>query len=182
MKPNLCRHLVALMLFAASCLSLASTIAAGKPAEPPVEFTIDTLDDGRFDLAQQRGNWVVVNFWATWCSPCLKEMPELAAFDAAHDNASVIGLAFEEIETDDMRAFLKERPAGYPIAIVDTYEPPMAFDVPRGLPMTYLIGPDGRVAKRFLGPVTQQDLERAIGTECESGFARDGSCSEADRG
>ncbi len=162
MNPKLSRILAASVLLAAACFSFAPAEAADKPAADPVEFAIDTLDDGRFDLAQQRGNWVVVNFWATWCSPCLKEMPELAALDAAHENLHVIGLAFEDIETEEMRAFLKERPAGYPIAIVDTYEPPAAFEVPRGLPMTYLIGPDGRVAKKFLGPVTRRDLELAM--------------------
>lgn len=165
MKPNLSRCLAIFAWLAASSFSLASAEGTDKPDTAPIEFAIDTLDDGRFDLAQQRGNWVIVNFWATWCSPCLKEMPELAAFDAAHDNARVIGLAFEEIDVDEMHAFLKERPAGYPIAIVDTYEPPSAFDVPRGLPMTYLIGPDGQVARKFLGPVTERDLERAIGAE-----------------
>jgi hypothetical protein len=50
----------------------------------------------------------------------------------------------------------------YPIAIVDTYDPPADFPTPRGLPMTYLIAPDGRVAKRFLGPITGQNLADAI--------------------
>ncbi|MNN99219.1 hypothetical protein D3C81_2188060 [compost metagenome] len=50
----------------------------------------------------------------------------------------------------------------YPIAIVDTYQPPADFAVPRGLPMSYLIGPDGKVAKQFLGPVEARDIEAAI--------------------
>jgi hypothetical protein len=74
----------------------------------------------------------------------------------------VIGLAYEEIEPAEMRAFLEKRPAGYPIAIVDVYAPPEPFDPPRGLPMTYLIDPEGGIAKRFLGPVTRRDLELAI--------------------
>jgi hypothetical protein len=50
----------------------------------------------------------------------------------------------------------------YPIAIIDTYNPPSDFATPRGLPMTYLIGPDGKVAKQFLGPVNAQEIEQAI--------------------
>ena len=61
-----------------------------------------------------------------------------------------------------MRAFLKKHPVAYPIAIVDTYRPPADFDTPRGLPMTYLIGPDGKIVDRFLGPVTAHDIESAI--------------------
>lgn len=123
---------------------------------------IALLDGGDYDLASRRGRWVVLNFWATWCKPCLKEMPDLDAFDAARDDVEVVGLAYEEIEPQDMRAFLKRRPVKYAIAIVDVYDPPPAFGTPRGLPMTYVIAPDGRVARRFLGPVTSADLEAAI--------------------
>jgi hypothetical protein len=74
----------------------------------------------------------------------------------------VIGLAYEDIEPVDLREFLKQHPVVYPIAIVDVYEPPRDFATPRGLPMTYLIGPDGVIAKQFLGPVTARDVEAAI--------------------
>jgi hypothetical protein len=74
----------------------------------------------------------------------------------------VIGLAYEEISPEDMRVFLSLHPAGYPIAILDVYQPPEDFDTPRGLPMTWLIGPSGEVAKKFLGPVTSDELRKAI--------------------
>lgn len=134
--------------------------AAAKPERPALRVT--TLDGKPWDLADRRGKWVVVNFWATWCSPCLKEMPELSALDAMHEHIEVVGLAYEEIDAEAMRAFLQAHPVVYPVAIVDVYAPPADFDTPRGLPMTYLIAPDGRVAKRFLGPVTAADLEDAI--------------------
>ncbi|HEX5756354.1 MAG TPA: TlpA disulfide reductase family protein [Arenimonas sp.] len=135
--------------------------AAARDPERP-RLRIDTLDHGTFDLAEQRGQWVVVNFWATWCKPCIKEIPDLSAFDAARDDVRVIGLAYEEIALDDLRAFLAKHPAGYPIAVLDVYDPPADFDTPRGLPMTYLIAPDGKVAKKFLGPITSDDLGAAI--------------------
>ena len=177
---NLLLRTLPLALLLAACQPATETPAADQTAatpapaetspaepansEPPTHPTlvVETLDHGRFDLAEQRGGWVVVNFWATWCKPCLKEIPDLSAFDAARDDVRVIGLAYEEIETAAMREFLVKHPAGYPIALLDVYNPPADFDTPRGLPMTYLIAPDGRVADKFLGPITSKELATAI--------------------
>jgi len=145
---------------------------AAKPEQPPADAStpkpavpklqVATIDGGQYDLSEHRGKWVVVNFWATWCAPCRKEMPELSALDAMREHVEVVGLAYEEIEPADMQAFLQKHPVVYPIAVLDVYAPPADFVTPRGLPMTYLIAPDGKVAKQFLGPVTAKEIERAI--------------------
>ncbi|QQQ02662.1 TlpA family protein disulfide reductase [Lysobacter enzymogenes] len=145
----------------------AAPAPADKPAEAPAasdvpELRIATLDGKTYDLAEHRGKWVVVNFWATWCAPCIKEMPELSALDAMREHIEVIGLAYEEIDKADMQAFLKQHPVSYPIAVLDVTDPPKSFDTPKGLPMTYLIGPDGKVVEKFLGPVDAKKLEDAI--------------------
>lgn len=141
-------------------LTSALAVHGVEPGAPAL--VVDTLDHGRFDLAEQRGNWVVVNYWATWCTPCIKEIPDLSAFAASREDVRVIGLAYEEIELDELRAFLERVPAGYPIAVIDVYNPPADFDTPRGLPLTFLLDPHGRIAHRFLGPVTSADLGRKI--------------------
>jgi len=140
----------------ATVVAPANAAPAEKPDVP--SLTIDTFDGKKFNLADHRGHWVIVNFWATWCNPCLKEMPDLDAFDQSRDDVDVIGLSYEDIEHADMVAFLRQHVVHYPIAVLDVYNPPADFDTPRGLPMTYLIAPDGKVAKKFLGPVTTADL------------------------
>jgi len=144
---------LAALLFAAG--AIAET--ASKPA-----LQVATLDGATFDLAAQRGKWVIVNFWATWCSPCIKEMPDISRFVASRSDVSAIGLAFGDEEIPDVVAFLDKHPVKYPIANVPIAQPPKDFGAPRGLPTTYLIAPDGSVAKKFTGPVTAGDLEKAI--------------------
>jgi thiol-disulfide isomerase/thioredoxin len=134
---------------------------ASKPAAVPT-LVIETFNGEIFDLSKHKDKWVVVNFWATWCGPCLKEIPDFNAFSKQNPNVQFIGLAYEEIERADMEAFLKKHPIDYPFAIMDVYNPPADFDTPRGLPMTILIAPGGTVAKKFLGPIEAKDIKAVI--------------------
>jgi len=149
------------LTFLKSLLALSLLCGAAAIANP-IELAVTTLDGKTFDIAEQRGQWVVVNYWATWCGPCIKEMPELDELDHARDDVTVLGLAFEETTTEDLLRFLSKRPVRYPIAAIDVYAPPAAFSVPKGLPTTHLLGPDGTLRKSFIGPITRADLERAI--------------------
>ncbi len=148
-------------VFLAVLILLAATVASAETTQQPT-LKIDTLDGTHWDLATHRGHWVVINYWATWCAPCIAEMPELSAFIKARDDVEGIGLAFEDTDRAEILEFLKKHPVEYPIAQVEVDAPPADFDVPRGLPTTYLIAPDGSVAKRFLGPIKEKDLEQAI--------------------
>ncbi|HXD37842.1 MAG TPA: TlpA disulfide reductase family protein, partial [Rhodanobacter sp.] len=86
---------------AISAVMLAFAVPAwsAMPAQPTLQVT--TLQGKTFDLAAQRGKWVIVNFWATWCVPCIKEMPDISRFVAAHPNVRAIGLAYEDSDPAD---------------------------------------------------------------------------------
>lgn len=143
-------------------LVAVAPVQAAMPAKPSLKVT--TLDGQPYDLAAQRGHWVIVNYWATWCVPCIKEMPDISRFVSAHkDTVSAIGLAYDDSDPADIKAFVAKHPVSYPIAQVTLDDAPKDFDEPRGLPTTYLIAPDGTVAKRFVGPVTGKALGDAIG-------------------
>ncbi|MBO8042902.1 TlpA family protein disulfide reductase, partial [Pseudomonas aeruginosa] len=137
------------------------TPAERTTAEFPT-LKMKAVDGSDYDLAAHRGKWVVVNFWATWCAPCRKEMPELSALHAMRSNIEVVGLAYEDIEVPEMQSFLTKHPVTYPIVIVDPFDPPADFATPRGLPLTHLLDPQGKLAYTFLGPVTAADIEKQI--------------------
>ncbi|TAM59959.1 MAG: TlpA family protein disulfide reductase [Rhodanobacter sp.] len=145
----------------AAMLTFAVPAHAAMPVRPTLHVT--TLDGKTFDLGAQRGKWVIVNYWATWCGPCIKEMPDISRFVASHGNVTAIGLAFDDSKPAAIKAFLVRHPVIYPVAQVTLDNPVKDFDVPRGLPTTWVIDPDGKVAKGFLGPVTIASLTAVIG-------------------
>jgi len=146
------------LLIAAGLFPSPRALASDKP-----ELSVTTLSGAPFELSAQRGKWVIVNYWATWCRPCIHEMPALSKFVQDHANVTAIGLAFEDADAATLKAFLAKHPVSYPVAKVDPARPPAGFAAPLALPTTYLIAPDGAVARHFVGPITPADLEKAIG-------------------
>ncbi|HZX72080.1 MAG TPA: TlpA disulfide reductase family protein [Rhodanobacter sp.] len=152
-----------LVVAATLALAFATPTKAAMPSQPTLQVT--TLKGANFDLAAQRGHWVIVNYWATWCVPCIKEMPDISHFVATHKNVRAIGLAYEDSEPADIKAFLAKHPVVYPIAQVTLDKPLKDFDEPRGLPTTYLIDPGGKVVQHRIGPVTEAMLKQWIGAD-----------------
>lgn len=155
------RHVALTFLLAVGgILGQSPCNAAETPKSPSLAVT--TVDGKPFTLLEQRGKWVIVNFWATWCAPCIAEMPDISAFVSSRHDVVAIGLAYEDTDKQEIVDFLAKRPVAYAIAQVDVNDPPKDFATPRGLPTTYLIAPDGTIARHFLGPITEKDLADAI--------------------
>ena len=135
---------------------------AAYETEEPVDFALQQLGGGEVSLSDYRGQWVVVNYWATWCTPCLKEIPDLSELNRERNDLTVLGLAFEDLEDSDFDGFLEDFDVSYPILKVDVYEPPEPFGAPRVLPTTIILDKEGRAVKAFLGPVTRAAIEQYI--------------------
>ncbi len=144
-------------------MALSTPLAAGDyETDGPVDFRLQQLGGGEIAASDYRGDWVVVNYWATWCAPCVKEMPELSELHEQRDGLVVLGLAYEDVDDADFYEFLEKSPVSYPILKVDVYEPPEPFGAPKVLPTTILLDPEGKAVKAFLGPVTREDIENYI--------------------
>ena len=147
-------------------LMLAATnLPAASESEEPVDFTLQRLHGGEASLKDFRGKWVVLNYWATWCAPCRKEIPELSVLYEARDDIVVLGLAFEDTEIENFDEFLKEFHPSYPLLLVDVYAPPEPFGAPKVLPTTIILNPAGYPVKTFLGPITRENIESFVDAE-----------------
>lgn len=129
-------------------------------AMPPI--VLPGLDGERVDIAARyRGRPLLINVWASWCGPCVEEMPELEAFAKAQPagGVQVVGLALDT--PDGVRGFLQRVPVGYPI-VLDTPGPADAsvwLGNTRGvLPYTVLVTADGRIAKQKIGPFARGEI------------------------
>ena len=156
-------HRAALLLLALTLLPLMATAAF--ETDEPVDFILEQLGGPPIALSDYRGEWVVVNYWATWCAPCRKEMPELSELHRERDDVTVLGLAFEDTEDSAFEEFLEEIPVDFPILKVDVYDPPEPFGAPKVLPTTIVLDREGRAVKAFLGPVTREALEQFVDGE-----------------
>lgn len=122
-----------------------------------------TLDGEQVSIDDHRGQWVVVNFFASWCVPCQDEHPQLNAFDVAHraaGDAVLIGVTFDN-RTEDARAFFDRNGGEWPV--ID--DPENAIGVAYGVaqvPETFVIAPNGVVVQRYAGAITRAELDELI--------------------
>jgi len=111
---------------------------------------------------QKQGKWVMVNYWATWCKPCIMELPELNVLAEQHaDKLVVIGVNFDGIPNAEINQFSAPLHISFPLLNNFPKERFAIQDIP-SVPATFLISPQGKVVKTLYGPQTQNSILSAI--------------------
>jgi len=146
-----------LKVVAVSLLFLATNIATAD------DFKLNDVNGKEHKLSDYKGKWVIVNYWATWCPPCLEEIPELVDFHEEHKNkdAVVLGLNYEDVDPKYLKEFVDQYFISYPVLHADPgtadYWGPI-----NGLPTTVIISPEGEMYLRKVGRVDGKYLEDII--------------------
>ena len=105
-----------------------------------------------------KGQWVMINYWADWCPPCLKEMPELVAFASANKDVQVFAFNFDQLDGEDLDYEINKFGVDLP-SILSHPRDIWGIESPATLPATYFINPEGEIVQSLFRPQTQESLE-----------------------
>lgn len=157
---------LALVLLVSGCFEGGEKDRAG-PNPVAVDFDLPLLDGGQIRLQEMRGKIVILDFWATWCTPCEVQMPVLDALwrdedrRAEHgDDLMIVGISVDTDPASKVAAWVDERGFLYPIAIGDQ-DLAMRYGV-IGFPTLVIIGPSGGIHTRHIGVLSRPEIETVL--------------------
>ena len=134
-------------------------------SEPTLVFELTDTAGNIYTQENTRGKYLVVNFWATWCTPCLKEIPVFVEFYNQHaDQVEILGLDYEPINLKAINEFIERFSINYPIILFDEKNESeySKFGDIVGMPTTQIYDPKGELMQTFMGEINMEDLEKII--------------------
>ena len=163
-----------------SLIFMLALLMALPAAAEKVDFTLKDLDGKPVSLSDFRGKWVIVNYWATWCPPCLEEIPDLVGFyEDNRDSVVVLGISYEEVNMEYLQEFVESHMMSYPVMQMAP-QPVTELGPVLGLPTSYIISPEGERLARQEGPVTRAALEKYIARKQQQGIGLTGALQKPD--
>ena len=145
---------------AVQLLLLVSACLGGCGAEQPAGLA----GGGQVRFSELGGRWLLINYWAEWCAPCRDEIPELNELHEHRDEhgVAVFGVNYDEIRGEKLVEVMGRMDIRFPVLTEDP-RARWGYGQPDVLPVTVVIGPDGRLRRRLTGPQTLEELLAAIG-------------------
>ena len=129
--------------------------------KPAPDVRVKKLDgDGSLQLSSLRGRPAVVNFWATWCVPCVQEHASLIEGARANPDVAFVGVVYEDT-AENARGFLAQRGSSYPSYMDEDGKAAIAFGI-YGVPETYFIDGEGTIVAKYVGPLDQALLREKL--------------------
>jgi len=126
------------------------------------DFSMTDMDGKSHSLSKYKGKWVLVNFWATWCPPCLEEIPDLVDLhESKKNNIVVLGVALDYRNAQQVKDFADGLLVSYPV-ILGNRKLASQIGPVNGLPTTYLYNPQGRLVAHQTGAITREAVESFI--------------------
>ena len=144
------KHLVAVI-----ALALVTACSGPEPQLPDNVLA-------NLDKATYKGQWVVINYWAKWCKPCIKEIPELNALDRKYEQVAVLGVNFDDARGADLQAQISQLGIEFPV-ILEEPSATLGTQLPQVLPTTLILDPDGTLVATLVGPQDLESLALATG-------------------
>ena len=120
---------------------------------------IEIFNGADTNLNKLNGNWIVINYWADWCAPCIKEIPELNEFAKENNDLLVFTFNFDQLDEDDLKPVAKKFNIEVP-SIVTHPRDIWGIQTPPAVPATFFINPDGDLALSLFRPQTKDDLNK----------------------
>jgi len=120
---------------------------------------IEVFNGPNTNINDLNGNWILINYWADWCAPCIKEIPELNDFAAENKNIKVYTFNFDELEIDDLKPIAKKFNIKVP-SLVTHPRDIWGIATPPAVPATYFINPNGEIAVSLFRPQTKDSLNK----------------------
>ena len=131
------------------------------------KYDIEVFNGTNTNLDRLNGNWVVINYWADWCAPCIKEIPELNEFADENADLIVYTFNFDELEIDDLKPVAKKFNIEVP-SLISHPRDIWGISTPPAVPATFFINPDGELALSLFRPQTKDELNKIFSELKES--------------
>jgi len=150
-------------IFSTACNNGSADAVPATELETAPDFSLKNFDGGRTKLSDYRGKVIILDFWATWCPPCIKEIPDFVELQKEYGDKglAILGISLDQNPKQVLPKFIKKYKVNYPILLTDG-KVDKAFGGVTGIPTTFVIDQKGEIYKQYVGFRSKQVFETDI--------------------